>query len=218
MEFSIYKTFDIEISILILYIIEMVRKLKVVDVAPTQAQEAQPPQEEEIKPPQVEEVEPPQVEEVKPSHEEEIKPSQEEEAKPNEPAQSEQVVEAKPEKKKKPIEEVVCPNCNKKMLMKTYKYSHQKICKPDVHSKAKDLVVQETQAKEIKPLNSATLRSSNPPTQPAPPPPPPKQLTEKPELAVTFDAYSQLNQWNELRQQRQLVRQQRVKSLISQAI
>ena len=74
--------------------------------------------------------------------------------------------------------------------------------------------MQETQAKEIKPLS----QHSNPPPQPAPPPPPPKQLTEKPELAVTFDAYSQLNQWNELRQQRQLVRQHRVKSLISQAI
>ena len=61
----------------------MVRKLKVVDVAPTQ--EAQPPQEEEITPPQVEEeVEPPQVEEVKPSLVEEVKPSQEEESKPNE--------------------------------------------------------------------------------------------------------------------------------------
>ena len=91
------------------------------------------------------------------------------------------------------------------MLMKTYKYSHQKICKPDVHSKAKDLVVQEIPSKE-----------AQPPTQPAPPP---KQQTEKKaELAVTFDAHSHLNQWNELRQQRQLIRQHRVKSLISQAI
>jgi hypothetical protein len=90
------------------------------------------------------------------------------------------------------------------MLMKTYKYSHQKICKTDV---------QETQAKEIKPTPPA---QPTPPAHPAPPQPP-KQPTEKAELAVTF-AHSHLNQWNELRQQRQLIRQHRVKSLISQAI
>ena len=141
----------------------MVRKLKVVDVAP--AQEAQPI--EEIKPPQEEEVDPPQVEEVKPSHEEE--------SKPDEPAHVEEVVEAKPDKKKKPIEEVVCSNCNEKMLMKTYKYSHQKICKPDI---------QEIPSKEVKPT---------PPAQPKLPAPP-KQLTAQADIAVTFDAHSQLNQ------------------------
>jgi hypothetical protein len=85
------------------------------------------------------------------------------------------------------------------MLMKTYKYSHQKICKP---------YIQEIPSKEVKPT---------PPTQPKLPALP-KQLTAQADIAVTFDAHSQLNQWNELRQHRQLVRQHRVKSLISQAI
>ena len=68
--------------------------------------------------------------------------------------------------------------------------------------------------------------------QEAPPSPPKKQpdtvFNQAPttQTTVSFDAYSQpipngnpyLNSWNELRQQRQQVRQQRVKSLISQAI
>ena len=177
----------------------MVRKLKIVDVAPTQeaiqTQEAIPVV--EIKPIQVEEVEPSKVEEVTPM---EIEPVVE-----AAPEQIEPVVEAKPEKKKEPIEEIVCSNCNKKMLMKTYKYSHQKICKPDIKEAAHQQA----------------------------PPSPPKQkpdtvFNQAPttQTTVSFDVYSQpipngnpyLNSWNELRQQRQQVRQQRVKSLISQAI
>ena len=94
----------------------MVKKIKVVDVAT-----------EEVKP--VEEVKP--IEEVKDI--EDVKPVEEvkdvEEIKP-----VEIVVEAikyvKEEMKpKKQPEYINCENCNKKVLMKTYKYSHLNVCK-----------------------------------------------------------------------------------------
>ena len=181
----------------------MVKKLKVVDVF----QEEPTNPVEEVKP--VEEVRP--VEEVVEPVEEEPKVV-EEEPKPIEIIKP--VVETEPVKEEvKPIDkkpkqqaEIVCENCNKKMLMKTYKYSHQKLCKPP------------------------TLVPPPPTTTPPPQPLPKKQPDtpfEKETLnTVSFDQYSQpipngsayLNTWNELRQQRQVVRQQRVKSLISQAI
>ena len=170
----------------------MVKKIKVVDVAPVEATEV----------PEV-------VEET-------------EEVKPVEEAKEEEVVEEKPiaevvkeieiVKKDKPtMEYITCENCNKKVLMKTYKYSHQKVCK-----------------------------ASNVPPPPSPPPPTPepepkktkrvskpKEKKEeqveapKPEFNgfVSFDHVKQvIDPYLAMRQERVLIRQQRVKSLISQAI
>ena len=176
----------------------MVKKLKVVDVAPEEP--TNPVEEvnlvEEVKP--VEEIVAPVEEEPKVIEEVEVKP---EPTKPEPTKEEVQPIDKKPKQQA----EIVCENCNKKMLMKTYKYSHQKLCKPP-----------------------ATVP---PPPTTAPPQPPPKKQPDTPfpkeEInTVSFDQYSQplpngnayLNTWNELRQQRQIVRQQRVKSLISQAI
>ena len=180
----------------------MVRKLKVVDVV---QEEAAQPVEEEVKPVEQESsVVEPVAEEIKPV-EEEIKPV-EEEIKPVEaPTPAKEKIKPTDKKTKEPVE-IVCENCNKKMLMKTYKYSHQKLCKP------------------------AEPPAPTPTPAPTPAPTPKKQpdtqFSKEAVNTVSFDQYSQplpngnayLNNWNELRQQRQIVRQQRVKSLISQAI
>ena len=52
---------------------------------------------------------------------------------PQEETSDEQVEEVKPPKETKPKkqdEKITCSICNKTMLMKTYKYTHQKLCKP----------------------------------------------------------------------------------------
>ena len=116
--------------------------------------------------------------------------------------------------KEKKLEYVTCDVCNKSMLTKTYKYSHQKLCKPEA-----------------------------PPPPPPPPPPPetrPKRATKakaktapkdkpievyqdhpKPTFTgvVSFNDFpAVVDPYTAMRQQRIMVKQQRVKSLISQAI
>jgi hypothetical protein len=170
----------------------MVKKIKVVDVTPVEAIE-------EVAP------EPQPVEESQPV----------EETQPVEEVKEEVVVEDKPieetknvDASKKPLEYINCENCNKKVLMKTYKYSHQKVCK-------------------AKPA---------PPPPPAPEPTPkkerpkraakPKEKKEvpveapKPEFngVVSFEMRPVVDPYLALRQDRVMARQQRVKSLISQAI
>ena len=107
---------------------------------------------------------------------------------------------------------ISCENCGKSMLMKTYKYSHMKVCK----------------------------QVEAPPPPPPPPPTPepkvkakrapPKQKAEKPVIAkpefkgeVSFSNFeapqlSHNDLYRQAREQRQQVRVQRVRSLISQAI
>ena len=119
--------------------------------------------------------------------------------------------ESKPKKEPSMIS---CENCGKSMLMKTYKYSHMKVCK-----------------------------QVEPPPPPPPPPPPtpepkvrakpkPKAKAEKPVIAkpefkghVSFSNFeapehqlSHIDLYRQAREQRQQVRVQRVRSLISQAI
>jgi hypothetical protein len=174
--------------------IEMVKKLKVVDVdqaeaeKPVEVVEEKPIEVIEEKPLEVIEEKQPEVIEQKPPEVAEVKP---EIMKPK----------AKPVAKltEKHIEEVTCENCNKKMLMKTYKYSHQKVCKVVADPKTPAPKKQTDTPFQQEPSNTNT---------------------------VSFDVHDQpfpngnayLNTWNELRQQRHMVRQQRVKSLISQAI
>ena len=113
--------------------------------------------------------------------------------------------EAKP---KKAQANVTCENCGKSMLMKTYKYSHLKLCKPAV------------------------------PEPPPPPPEPKakakrasKPKVEKPTIIqpvftgeVSFthvkepDPPSHIEIYKQAKDQRQQLRVQRVKSLIAQAI
>ena len=95
----------------------MVKKIKVVDVSPVDAIEETP---------QVEEPQP--VEEAQPVEEEKEENVIEEEAPPV--VEEVKQPEDKPATgKTKPSEYIKCENCNKEVLMKTYKYSHKKICK-----------------------------------------------------------------------------------------
>ena len=167
----------------------MVKKIKVVDVTPVEAIEEVAPE-----PQPIEEVQP--VEEVKEEVVIEEQPKTEE-------------VTSKGLDKSKPLEYINCENCNKKVLMKTYKYSHQKVCK-------------------AKPA---------PPPPPAPEPTPkkerPKRVAKqkekkevpveapKPEFngVVSFDEMRPVvDPYLALRHDRVMARQQRVKSLIFQAI
>jgi len=86
--------------------------------------------------------------------------------------------------------------------MKTYKYTHQKLCKlkePEPPKQEKSKVKKQVQPKEVSP------QPSNP-------------------LIVSFDAYREpvipdpVEIYRAAKEQRQQVRIQRVKSLISQAI
>ena len=118
------------------------------------------------------------------------------------------VEEIKPKPKKEQAN-VTCENCGKSMLMKTYKYSHLKLCKPAV------------------------------PEPPPPPPPEPKAKAkrvakpkiEKPTIVqpvftgdVSFTHIkesappSHVEVYKQAKDQRQQLRVQRVKSLIAQAI
>ena len=174
----------------------MVKKIKVVDVAPADVAET---------PEVVEEESAPQVEDVTP-----VEEAKEEEVIEEQPV--DEIKEIEIVKKEKPMEYITCEHCNKKVLMKTYKYSHQKVC-----------------------------RASNVPPPPPPPPTPepepkkekakrvakPKEKKEvqvevpKPEFngVVSFDHMKQvIDPYIAMRQERVLIRQQRVKSLISQAI
>ena len=117
------------------------------------------------------------------------------------------IAEAKPAPKKEQAN-VTCENCGKSMLMKTYKYSHLKLCKPAV------------------------------PEPPPPPPEPKakakrvaKPKVEKPTIIqpvftgeVSFthvkepDPPSHIEVYKQAKDQRQQLRVQRVKSLMAQAI
>ena len=117
------------------------------------------------------------------------------------------IEEIKPAPKKEQAN-VTCENCGKSMLMKTYKYSHLKLCKPAV------------------------------PEPPPPPPEPKakakrvaKPKVEKPTIIqpvftgeVSFthvkepDPPSHIEVYKQAKDQRQQLRVQRVKSLIARAI
>ena len=185
----------------------MVKKIKVVDVTPVEAIEEVAPE-----PQPVEESQP--VEEAQPVEEVVVEDTPIEETNQTKldllSSKGALLNETKNvDASKKPLEYINCENCNKKVLMKTYKYSHQKVCK-------------------AKPA---------PPPPPAPEPTPkkerpkraakPKEKKEvpieapKPEFngVVSFDEMRPVvDPYLALRQDRVMARQQRVKSLISQAI
>lgn len=124
------------------------------------------------------------------------------------------IEEKQPDPKKKQLEYVTCDVCNKSMLVKTYKYSHQKLCKPEpppppptpepkAKRVAKPKAAKQENAVEVyqdqsKPAWDGKVSFNN--ATAIPPPPNPSEL------------------YKAARDQRQQVRTQRVKSLIAQAI
>ena len=169
----------------------MVKKLKVVDVA--EDEEAKPIEQPTPVEPTAVEVEDPIQEDVKPIEEEVVEEAQ--------------VIDA-PQvaltKQPKQCEYITCENCNKNMLMNTFRYSHKKVC--DAKNK--------------------------PPPPPPPSPEPktrPKRIAKPKEIKQAevvepeipkqaFDGVVSFDPFLAMREQRQMVRTQRVKSLISQAI
>ena len=131
------------------------------------------------------------------------------------------VEESKPAPKKEQTM-ITCDKCGKSMLMKTFKYSHSKVCKPSTP--------------EPPPPPPPTPEPTPPPTpepkakaKRAPPKPKAeKTVIAKPEFngQVSFNHFddapqhqvSHIDLYRQAREQRQQVRVQRVRSLISQAI
>ena len=127
------------------------------------------------------------------------------------------IAEKQPEPKKKQMEYVTCEVCNKSMLVKTYKYSHQKLCKPEPPPPPPP-----PPTPEPKPKRAAKAKAA--PTQ--------QQIEVYQEPSKpTWDGRVSFNNVREAppqpsiadlykaaRDQRQQVRTLRVKSLISQAI
>ena len=168
----------------------MVKKIKVVDVDAIEAPEV------------IQEVI--QVEDVKP-----IEEAKEEEVIEEQPI-AEEIKEIEIVKKEKPIMEyITCENCNKKVLMKTYKYSHQKVCKSsNVPPPPPPTPEPEPEPKKAKRVSKPKEKKEEPVEIP------------KPDFngVVSFDHMKQVDPYLAMRQERVLMRQQRVKSLISQAI
>jgi len=176
----------------------MVKKLKLVDV-----EAAKQPSEEIVEEKPAEEI----IEEIQPEVEEKQEEPHIQEA--PQPQQAEQP--AQESKKKQQF--ITCETCNKNMLMKTYRYSHQKLCKDK---------------------NAPPTAPPPPPPTPPPPPPTPEpkpkrtvkpkepQKTEPKQETVGVVVFNEFNPppdpYKAMREQRLIVRQQRVKHLISQAI
>ena len=115
-----------------------------------------------------------------------------------------EVEEVKETKAKKKDDKITCPVCNKTMLSKTFKYKHQALCKPKEPTPS-------LAPKTPKPKKEAKAKNKEIPVvsfhdfkemkevMPAPPP-------------------DYATQYRAARDQRLQVRQQRIRSLISQAI
>ena len=124
------------------------------------------------------------------------------------------VVEESKPKPKKEQATITCENCNKSMLMKTYKYSHMKLCKPAVSEPPPPPPTPEPKAK------ARAKREPKPKVE--------KPAPVKPEFNgnVSFTHFKEMKElmpappdaYTAMRQQRIIVKQQRVKNLISQAI
>ena len=126
------------------------------------------------------------------------------------------VVEESKPKPKKEQATITCENCNKSMLMKTYKYSHMKLCKPAVSEPPPPPPTPEPKAK----AKARAKREPKPKVE--------KPAPVKPEFNgnVSFTHFKEMKElmpappdpYTAMRQQRIIVKQQRVKNLISQAI
>ena len=118
--------------------------------------------------------------------------------------------------KEKKLEYVTCDVCNKSMLTKTYKYSHQKLCKPEAPPPPPP------PTPEPRPKRAAKAKAAPKAAPIEVYQDPPKQTWDG---RVSFNNVrdtppqpSVADLYNTAREQRQQVRTSRVKSLISQAI
>ena len=110
---------------------------------------------------------------------------------------------------------VTCEFCNKEMLMKTYRYTHKTLCAlkhapppppppPTPEPEPKKRVKRESKPKEVKPIEVKQPEA------------PQKSQFDG---VVSFNEFPRVEDpYQAMRQQRLMVRQQRVKSLISQAV
>ena len=131
---------------------------------------------------------------------------------PQEETDIEEVEQPKESNPKKQDEKITCSVCNKTMLMKTYKYTHQKLCKPKEPEQhlTKSHVLEPP--KEEKPKAKKLVKQ--------------KEISSQPSNIglVSFTEYKEniipdpLEIYRAAKEQRQQVRTQRVKSLISQAV
>ena len=163
----------------------MVKKIKVVEIDNVEMPETvadepiadEPPIQEDLK---TDKVEPPIQEDLKTD---EVEP---------------------PKELKTKDEKITCSICNKTMLMKTYKYTHQKLCKPVEPKSKPNKAVESIKVVEEKPK------------------PKPNEVSSTNLGEVSFKAFKEepnpLDIYRAAKEQRQQVRNQRVKSLISQAI
>ena len=117
-----------------------------------------------------------------------------------------EVEPSKEDKPKKQDEKITCSICNKTMLMKTYRYTHQKLCKPKEPEPVKVVEEKPKAKKQTKPKEVAS---------------PPTNLGQ-----VSFSEYKETHKvipdpleiYRAAKEHRQQIRIQRVKSLISQAV
>ena len=136
-------------------------------------------------------------------------PKQEEPSSPS----STKAEQEEPKVKNKKEDKVTCSTCGKTMLVKTFKYSHQKLCPPKAPPPSPPPQV--SKPKDSKPKEAKTKASNNMHQYVT------EKEQEKPEWdgKVFFDNRQAITQaYHVAREQRAQVRQQRVKSLISQAI
>ena len=157
-----------------------------------------------IKVVEVENVEEPETvetsDEPQPQEEESDEPQPQEES--SEESKIEEVDPPKESNHKKQDEKITCSVCNKTMLMKTYKYTHHKLCKPK----------EPEPPKEEKPKVKKQVKQ--------------KEMSSQPSNLglVSFTEYKEnvipdpLEIYRAAKEQRQQVRTQRVESLISQAV
>ena len=156
----------------------------------------------------------PSVKEEQPSEpsEPEVKP----EIKTEELAIAAPTVEESKPKPKKEQATITCENCNKSMLMKTYKYSHMKLCKPAVSEPPPPPPTPEPKAK-------ARAKREPKPKVEKPTPAKPEfngdvSFTPFKEMKATPPPPTHVEVYRQAREQRHQVRVQRVQNLISQAI
>ena len=151
----------------------------------------------------------PVIEEIKAEEPLAIEAPAQEESEPSSPPVNvnEEVEEEKPNGKKD--DKITCEKCGKSMLMKTFKYSHQKLCPPK--DPPPSPVIEEVQPVEVKTERKAAKPKETKPVEEVKPEP------EKPAWDGTV-SFSPMDAYRAARDQRIQVKQQRVKSLIAQAL
>ena len=158
-----------------------------------------------IKVVEIENVETPETVETPPPTPEPIADELQIQEETSEEPKMEEVESLKESKPKKQDEKITCSNCNKTMLMKTYKYTHQKLCKPNEPEISKVVEAKPKAKKQAKPKEVISQPSNLGQVS----------FTEFQEMPAQPNP---LEIYRAAKDQRQQLRIQRVKSLISQAV